>query len=136
MGGFYTAGPEAGAYDTSNEVKMLPVDVMNDFWSIDFCTAYRARLDAFWQSSADEFRTLAKANFLAKALEERESEHLGVTDLQVLLDAVAANVHAPFQLSMLTDVASVPTGLRVTAFDIGGHRASDILRVVTSTGRQ
>ena len=136
MGGFYTAGPEAGAYDTSNEVKMLPVDVMNDFWNIDFCTAYRARLDAFWQSSADEFRTLAKANFLAKALEERESEHLGVTDLQVLLDAVAANVHAPFQLSMLTDVASVPTGLRVTAFDIGGHRASDILRVVTSTGRQ
>ncbi|WP_426112202.1 dermonecrotic toxin domain-containing protein [Pseudomonas sp. DSP3-2-2] len=136
MGGFYTAGPEAGAYNTSNEVKMLPVDVMNDFWNIDFCTAYRARLDAFWQSSADEFRTLAKANFLAKALEERESEHLGVTDLQTLLNAVAANVHAPFQLSMLTDVASVPTGLRVTAFDIGGHQASDILRVVTSTGRQ
>lgn len=136
MGGFYTQGSEAGAYNTSNEVKMLPIDVMNDFWNIDFCTAYRERLDAFWQSSADEFRTLAKANFLAKALEERESEHLAMTDLLTLLNAVAANVHAPFQLSMLTDVASVPTGLRVTAFDIGGHQASDILRVVTSTGRQ
>ncbi|OCR22977.1 hypothetical protein AFK24_21385 [Pseudomonas syringae] len=136
MGGFYTAGAQADHYNASNEVKMLPVDVMTDFWDIDFCTAYRTRLASFWQERSDDFRTMAKANFLAKALEERESEHLCATDFQTVLNAVASNVHAPFELSMLTTQATVPTGLRVTPFDIGGHQASDILRVVTSTGRQ
>jgi hypothetical protein len=136
MGGFYTADAQAGRYDVSNEVKMLPGDVMDDFWELDFCTAFRTRLSSFWQDCSEDFRTMAKANFLAKALEERQSGHLGSNDFQAVLKAVADNVHSPFEHAMLTASSTAPAELRVTAFDIGGHQASDILRIAALTGRQ
>lgn len=136
MSGFYTADAQAGRYDVSNEVKMLPVDIMNDFWELDFCTQFRTRLTSFWRDCSDDFRTMAKANFLAKALEEWQSEHLRRADFQAILKAVADTVRSPFDASMLTASSPAPGELRVTAFDIGGHQASDILRIVTSTGRQ
>ncbi|WP_200985822.1 membrane-targeted effector domain-containing toxin [Pseudomonas cichorii] len=136
MSGFYTAGLQAGTYDEHTEVKMLVSDVMNDLWALDFSAQYKTRLASFWQQCAEDFRTLSKANFLSKALEDRHSGHLSAQDFQSLIQAVASNVHAPIQLSMLTATTSAPAGMRVTAFDIGGHEASDILRIVTPQGRQ
>ncbi|RMQ41185.1 hypothetical protein ALQ04_02009 [Pseudomonas cichorii] len=136
MSGFYRADPQAGTYDQRTEVKMLVADVMNDLWAIDFSAQYKEKLASFWQHCAEDFRTLAKANFLSKALDDRHSGHLSVMDFQSLIQAVAGNIHAPLQLSMLTATASAPARMRVTSFDIGGHEASDILRIVTPRGRQ
>ncbi|MBX8490392.1 membrane-targeted effector domain-containing toxin [Pseudomonas cichorii] len=136
MSGFYTAGPQAGTYDEHTEVKMFVADVMSDLWAMDFSAQYKARLASFWQNCAEDFRTLSKANLLSKALEDRHSGHLSAQDFQWITQAVAGNVHAPIQLSMLSATTRAPAGVRVTAFDIGGHEASDILRIVTPRGRQ
>ncbi|MBX8558748.1 membrane-targeted effector domain-containing toxin [Pseudomonas cichorii] len=136
MGGFYTAGPQAGAYDEHTEVKMLVSDVMNDLWAIDFSTQYKAKLASFWEHCAEDFRTLSKANFLSKVLEDQYNGHLSAREAQSIIQAVANNIHTPIRLSMLTATTTVPAGVRVTAFDIGGHEASDILRIVTPRGGQ
>jgi hypothetical protein len=134
--GFYTAGPQADSFDEHNEVKMLPTGVMSDLWALDFSAQYRARLEHFWQTCADNFRTLAKANFLSKALEDRHSGHLSNVDFVTIIDAVASDFQVPVQLPMLRSTAPAASGLRITAFDIGGHEASDILRIVTPRGKQ
>lgn len=136
MGGFYTARPQADAFNEGNEVKMLPSSVMNDLWALDFSAQYRAKLAQFWQRCSEDFRTLAKANFLSKALEDRHSGHLPEADFQTLINALAGDFQVPVQLSMLRSAAGKPAGVRVTAFDIGGYEASDILRIATPQGRQ
>ncbi|MEN1831896.1 DUF6543 domain-containing protein [Pseudomonas lijiangensis] len=136
MSGFYTAGPQAGGYDEHTEVKMLVSDVMNDLWAIDFSTQYKAKLASFWEHCAEDFRTLSKANFLSKVLEDQYNGHLSAREAQSIIQVVANNIHTPLRLSMLTATTTAPAGVRVTAFDIGGHEASDILRIVTPRGGQ
>jgi hypothetical protein len=135
MSGFYTADATADRYNESNEVRLLPIDVMEDFWAVDFSTRYHTRLSAFWRDCSDDFRTLAKTNFLTRALDDRESGDITDSDLRTLLQ-VAGNVQVPIQLSTLRAPTLPPAGLRITAFDIAGYEASDILRIVTPTGRQ
>lgn len=134
--GFYTAGPHADSFDEHSEVKMLATGVMNDLWALDFGAQYRVKLEHFWQTCSENFRTLAKANFLSKALEDRHSGHLSNADFRTIIDAVASDFQLPVQLSMLRSTAMAAPGLRVTAFDIGGYEASDILRLVTPHGKQ
>ncbi|WP_158619344.1 membrane-targeted effector domain-containing toxin [Pseudomonas sp. v388] len=136
IGGFYTAGPQTDSFDEHNEVKMHAASVMNDLWALDFSAQYRAKLEHFWQTCAEDFRALAKANFLSKALEERHSGHLADVDFQTILDGVARDFLVPVQFSMLRATATPSPGLRITAFDIGGYEASDILRIVTPHGKQ
>lgn len=135
-GGFYVAGPQTDSFDEHNEVKMLGSKVMSDLWALDFGAQYRAKLEHFWQTCAEDFRTLAKANFLSKALEDRHSGHLSEVDFRTIIDAVARDFHASVQLSMLRSTATAAPGLRITAFDVGGYEAGDILRIVTPRGKQ
>jgi hypothetical protein len=38
IGGFYTAGPTAKVFNETNEVRLLPADVLSDLWQVDFST--------------------------------------------------------------------------------------------------
>jgi len=136
MSGFYSVGPQAKSYNESNEVRMLPIDVMEDLWAIDLSARYHTRLDSFWRDCFDDFRTLTKASFIAKAVEDSESGHLSAEDLQTVINAVAGNISQPIQLSTLTSLSTPPSGVRVTTFDIAGYEASDMLRIVAPNGRQ
>lgn len=136
LSGFYTADADAEAFDERNEVRMLPAQVMSEFWSVDFKSRYHEKLKAFWRDFADHFRTMAKANFIASALEDRHAGWLSDEDLRSVLSA--ANVEPYESPSLQTLQASAPASAEasVWTFDVIGYEASDILRIVTAGGRQ
>ncbi|WP_341959677.1 membrane-targeted effector domain-containing toxin [Pseudomonas sp. RC10] len=136
MSGFYSGGPEAQAYDEHNEIRLLPQDVMEAFWTLDFKTRFNTQLTAFWQNSAEDFRTLAKANFIAKAIEDHRSAHLTSEQFSSLMAAVGINLIKPITLSTLRAEGRLGEGVRVAKLDIAGYEASDILRFVEPDGRQ
>jgi hypothetical protein len=47
LSGFYTAGADADAFDERNEIRMLPAQVMSDFWAVDFKSRFQEKLKAF-----------------------------------------------------------------------------------------
>lgn len=136
MAGFYTAGPDARVYNETNEVRLIPSDILNDFWGIDFANEYRTKLDNFWNHHAEDFRVMAKANYLAKALEDRDAGRLSDKHLRLLIKAVAGDIDWPVSLQALKAKHTPTAELQVHAFDICGHQASDILRIKDDAGRQ
>ncbi|WP_192562298.1 membrane-targeted effector domain-containing toxin [Pseudomonas gozinkensis] len=135
-GGFYTAGPEAENFDASNEVRLHGNEVLNDFWNINFSERYRNELNAFWSSHSSEFRTLAKCNFLVKAVEARELGHLSDEDFQSAISAITGPLSWPVNLHTLQSESETGHGLRVCTLEIDGHVATNILRIIDSKGRQ
>lgn len=136
MGGFYTAGPDAETFDASNEVRLLPADVLSVFWTLNIKAQFNDRMATFWRASADDFRTLAKANFIAKALEALEAGTLNKIQFTALTTALGLDLSQPVNLSMLQSQTPVAEGVRVATLDIAGYEASDILRIVEPGGRQ
>ncbi|QJI27502.1 hypothetical protein HKK55_01900 [Pseudomonas sp. ADAK18] len=135
-GGFYLDGPEARLFDHHNEVRLSARAVLDDFWTINFSDHYTTRMNSFWSAHFDDFRTLAKVNCLAQALQARHTGHLTESQLQTVLQALASNLPWPPTLSHLQAESPSVNGLRVAALDIGGHIATDILRIVNHAGRQ
>lgn len=137
MGGFYTAGPHAGTFDQRNEVRLDPAEVLNDFWRINFASMFGEEMAEYWAQHTEDYRTLAKVNYLSKALQERKAERISNEDLYLLFKAVGAHQRSPVGLTNLAARASAPEHLKLYAFDVRGHQASDIVRILDqSTGYQ
>lgn len=136
--GFYKDDCSHDVFDERNEVQIAPSDVLQAFWDIDFCTAFKEKLQRFWGAHADDYRTLAKANFLGKVLETCASEDNPLLAAQVrrLGMALTGADDLPPSLEQMQAAQSAPSGYRLCTFDIGGHVASDILRVVLANGGQ
>ncbi len=132
--GFYTAGPDAGTYNETNEVRLHSSDVLKAFWAINFAERFREQTSAFWSKHGKTFRSLAKCTFLAKAMEDRESGRLSDDNFRTVVRAVAGNVSWPVTLQMLEDECPVTQAPRVTLLKIGGFIATDILCIVDSKG--
>ncbi|WP_449434650.1 dermonecrotic toxin domain-containing protein [Pseudomonas putida] len=136
--GFYREGPEKESYDTHNEVPLAPEEVLNFFWSIDFSSTFKARLASFWSTHSDDFRTLAKANFLGKVLQAHASAP-GTALAQCCAEVATALTGGHFwppTLEQLEQTVVAAEGIRLCAFDIGGYLATDMLRVEMPDGRQ
>jgi hypothetical protein len=133
-GGFYTAGPQAKAFNETNEVRLHSHEVLKAFWDINFSDYYLGRLTDFWHQHADDFRTLAKCNFLGSAIQALENKELGGDDFQCVVDAVAGPITWPVSLHMLQ--SPHPASDAVRTMDIAGHIAANLLRIVDATGRQ
>ncbi|WP_145185431.1 membrane-targeted effector domain-containing toxin [Pseudomonas sp. URMO17WK12:I11] len=138
LSGFYLDGPGAASYDAHNEVALKPADVLAYFWQIDFCTDYNQRVDSFWASHADDFRTLSKVNFLSKVLEVRHQAPGSALAkcCGEVAEALLAGAPWPPSLAQLQASVTAPPGMRLCTFDIGGYVATDILRIVLQDGRQ
>ncbi|MFI8223327.1 membrane-targeted effector domain-containing toxin [Pseudomonas sp. NPDC085632] len=132
--GFYSDGPEAENFNQRNEVRLLGSDVLNAFWDVDFSTRYTGQLTTFWQTSSDNFRALAKCNFLSLAVQALQQGDLDGTDFQRIVGSVIGAVTWPVTLQMLQ--ALHPVGAEVRALDLDGHVASNVLRLVEGSGRQ
>ncbi|WP_242489266.1 DUF6543 domain-containing protein [Pseudomonas sp. TH08] len=132
--GFYTDGPETEDFDHNNEVCLHGNEVLKAFWDIDFSSRYNDTLTTFWNAHADDFRTLAKCNFLSRAVQALELEQLSDTDFQWIVGAVIGPVTWPVTLTTLQSTHTTDSG--VSAFDIDGHVATNLLRIVSSNGRQ
>lgn len=135
-GGFYTADANASIYNETNEVRMYPSQVLADLWEKNLSERYRNKLNAFWTTHFDDFRTLAKCNYLSKAIEARQNGQLEEEDFQTVVRAVIGGASWPISLATLQTQTSSPSDLRVCALDIAGHVATDILRIVDQKGRQ
>jgi hypothetical protein len=132
--GFYSDGPEAENFNQSNEVRLLGSDVLRAFWDVDFSARYTGQLTRFWQTSSDNFRALAKCNFLSLAVQALQQGDLDGADFQRIVGSVIGPVTWPVTLQMLQ--ALHPVGVEVRALDLDGHVAVNALRLVESSGRQ
>ncbi|WP_445261177.1 membrane-targeted effector domain-containing toxin [Pseudomonas sp. RA_35y_Pfl2_P32] len=132
--GFYTAGPKAGTFNETNEVRLHGNEVLKAFWRIDFSSMYRDRLTAFWNTSAADFRTLAKCNFLIQAVKARDTRQLSDEDFQFVTNAVLGPLTWPVDLAMLQ--ATQPCTDTVRTLDVDGYVATNILRFIAPRGRQ
>lgn len=135
-GGFYHDDAHAPIYNETNEVKMYPSQVIKDLWAINFHDRYWEKMGGFWANHSDDYRTLAKLNFISKALEEHGGSRLSNENLKTVLKAVAGNISWPITLDMLKAQAPAVHGLRVVPLYIGDYRSSDILRIIDQQGRQ
>ncbi|WP_429429471.1 dermonecrotic toxin domain-containing protein [Pseudomonas frederiksbergensis] len=133
-GGFYTAGPEAGTFNETNEVRLHGNDVLKYFWAIDFSTLYTDRLTAFWNDCGTDFRTLAKCNFLIKAVQARDKRQLSDEDFQFVTKEVFGPTIWPVSLQLLQ--SEHPDTDCIRTLDVAGYVASNILRFVAPKGRQ
>lgn len=122
-GGFYTDGPQQWVFDERNEVPLLPRQVLDDFWALDFGAMFQRRIDDFWTTHSDTFCTLARTRFMAAAALALNGGRLSLDDFR-MLGRITATQYCHDHDS----------GLRT--FDIGGCVSSRIIRVVDSTGRQ
>lgn len=136
--GFYKDGAGKDVYDEHNEIPIAPQSILQDFWQIDFSNTFHQRLDDFWQQHADGYRTLAKVNFLAKVLEVRSDAPRSELARRAhrVAAALAGTSTWPPSLEQLQQHANPAAGYRVCTFDIGGHLATDILRVEMDDGYQ
>ncbi|WLH34620.1 membrane-targeted effector domain-containing toxin [Pseudomonas sp. FP2196] len=132
--GFYTDGPETEDFDHNNEIRLHGNEVLNAFWDIDFSTRYTDKLTAFWSAYADDFRTLAKSNFLSRAVQALDLKQLTGSDFQWIVGAVIGPITWPVTLAMLQSSHAVSSEVR--AFDIDGHVATNLLRFVDPMGQQ
>lgn len=133
-GGFYTEGPLGENFDEKNQVRLHGNEVLKAFWDLDFSGHFIAILTDFWNSHADDFRTLAKCNFLSRAVQALDVGQLTGSDFQWLVDSVVGPVSWPITLSML-QASHTPTG-NVCAFNLDGHVATQLLCIVDPGGRQ
>lgn len=133
-GGFYTAGPQAENFNETNEVRLHGNEVLKAFWDIDFSTLYSDRLSGFWGKYSDNFRTLAKCNFLGSAVQALEQQHLSGEDFQRVIDAVIGPITWPVSLKIMQ--STFPVGSDVRTVDVAGHVATNLLRIVDANGRQ
>lgn len=133
-GGFYTVGPHADTYNETNEVHLHGNEVLKYFWSIDFSSLYNERLTHFWDKSGNDFRTLAKCNFLIKAVQARDKRLLSDEDFQFITQAAIGSLTWPVSLQMLQ--AQHPCTGSVRTLDVAGYVAISALRFVAPKGRQ
>ncbi|MDD0970390.1 MULTISPECIES: membrane-targeted effector domain-containing toxin [Pseudomonas] len=134
--GFYTAGPEADEFNHTNEIRLHGDKVLREFWNINFSDVYRNKLQAFWDDYADDFRTLAKCNFLSKAVEARDSGLLTDDDFQTVVSAVIGTLTWPVSLATLQAESPAGQELQVATLSVDGHEATNILRISDAKGRQ
>ncbi|WP_394506714.1 membrane-targeted effector domain-containing toxin [Pseudomonas retamae] len=132
--GFYSEGPDAENFNQGNEVRLLGSDVLKVFWEVDFSTRYTDQMSKFWRTSADDFRVLAKCNFLSQAVQALQQNDLEGEDFQRIIASVIGPITWPVTLQMLR--ATYPVGAEVRALDLDGHVATDVLRLVEDSGRQ
>ncbi|HEY0290046.1 MAG TPA: DUF6543 domain-containing protein [Pseudomonas sp.] len=135
-GGFYTDGPDHEAFDERNEVCMLPKDVMDDFWALDFSAVYARRMQRFWATHSEDFRTLAKSHFLVSALQCRRSGHLCEDDFQTVIHSVTDGLEPTMTLATLKAKVAPKAGISIHTFSLDEYVSRDILRIVDASGRQ
>lgn len=136
VGGFYTDGPEHRVFNEGNEVALLPRDVLSDFWALDFPAIYNRELSHFWATHGENFRTLAKAHYLAAAAHAKRAGTLPDEHYQTVIHAVAASIPEVMTPQVLEARVAAQSGITLRTFDIGEYVAHDIVRIVDEKGRQ
>ncbi|MNF39318.1 Dermonecrotic toxin [compost metagenome] len=136
MGGFYRADANAGTFNESNELKLLPSQVQKTLWEIDLSEQYEARLKRFWRDNAQNVRTLARANCLAAAVMAHDCKRLSGDQLQMVKDGLGGGLSLPPDLQQLEASAAPVSTVTVAKLVIAGRVSQDILHFSKSGASQ
>lgn len=134
--GFYLAGPGERFYNERNEVPMLPSDVLQDFWKLDFAADCRQKVDTFWRVHDQDFCTLAKLNLLSSAGLALSRKQLRVDDFDTLLSALTGLNDPQVTWAMLQQNPPFAGGIAMQVLECAGHVSRDMLRISDANGRQ
>ena len=134
--GFYTVGADQRFYNEHNEVPMLPSDVLQDFWTLDFAADCKQKVDAFWRAHKYDFCTLAKINLLSSAGLALSKKQLSMNDFQTALRAVTGATDPHVTWDRLQENPGFAAGVTMQVFQLAGHEARDILLIKDGHGRQ
>lgn len=126
--GFYHVNKSV-RFDQTNEVPLLPSLIMADFWSNDFSTLYKQRLEQFWQEQASNGRLLLKALFFGYAWTAYMEGALSKPHLLLLLHTLGGPTALPPTLANLRAESTARRFAKVYTFNIGLQAATDILRI-------
>lgn len=135
-GGFYTDDAKHGVFDERNEISLLPMQAMNDFWALDFNALFQARMDSFWLQHGSNFCTLARSRFLAAAGQQLRAGKLSMAQFKNLTGTVVGQLQPVMTLSTLHTRVSPAPDITLHSFDIGGYECSESFRVVSASGWQ
>ncbi|NWD88138.1 dermonecrotic toxin domain-containing protein [Pseudomonas sp. K5002] len=147
--GIYTAGPgesAKGGYGAHNQFPLAPSTLMHESWKTDFQGRMTSKINNFWNTHGDAYRTTLKGQFVqqarqqlsayeAKAPAEKKlmpAEHQFTRDDYRLVMKAASNLpqaeNAPLTVDQLKAEAPAKDQLRAYPFDINGWGSSDIIR--------
>jgi hypothetical protein len=129
MSGVYQDDANARVYDQHNEVKVTPLSLMDDLWSLDFAQAYKQRLEHFWDSESSNGRLLMKALFFSGAWKAYADGVLTTNQLKMLISAMAGPTQMPPTLDDLRTEFGAREQVTVHTFSIGELVAPTIVRV-------
>lgn len=135
-GGFYTADADHDSFDEHSEVPILPQQVLQDFWALDFDALYQAKLDQFWADHNEDFVLLGKVRWVAAAADCLRTGALSRQDFQTVLRAVLGSSDAVLTLQRLQASVEPPADISLHTFDIAGRTSRDMLRLVDAQQRQ
>jgi hypothetical protein len=135
-GGFYTVDADHDLFDEHNEVPVLPKQVLQDFWALDFDALYQAKLEQFWADHNEHFLLLGKVRWVAAAANCLRNGVLSRQDFQTVLRAVLGSSDAVLTLPRLQASVDPPADITLHTFDIAGRTSRDIVRLVDAQQRQ
>ncbi|RMQ46527.1 hypothetical protein ALQ04_04435 [Pseudomonas cichorii] len=135
-GGFYSDGPQHDRFDERNEIALLPQQVLDDFWSLDFSSAFMTRMANFWDRHSEHFCILARAGFLASAGLQLRSGGLSLVQFAIITEAIIGKLQPVMTLDTLSNSVIPGPGLTLRTFDIGGYVCPESIRIVANNGQQ
>ncbi|MFC6339313.1 hypothetical protein GIR22_17780 [Pseudomonas sp. CCM 7891] len=148
-GGIFKDGPGQGkknGYGAHNEFPLTPSVFMKGVWDADFQSLMSKKIDEFWDTQGDSYRTVAKGNFVYEARQQLKAfeaktpeqktlqpdEHKFTRDdyrlVMKAINNVPVDENTPVTLEQLQAEAPAKGKLRAHAFDINGWGSSDIIR--------
>lgn len=136
MGGFYTSDASAQMFNETNEVRLDPQRVLDEFWKLDFPKLYKVRLKTFWINQQSFCYLVTKVGLLVSAVSECQKQFLRMEDYLVLYEAVVNDVSTPFTPGKMRGDVMSYSNTEVTTFEYEGLHSTSALRFMTTEGRQ
>ncbi|KAJ3616572.1 hypothetical protein Zmor_011829 [Zophobas morio] len=134
--GVYWHGSGCDHYGAENEVRIKPSTLRDISWKLDFASIVNQKLNEFWTKHHEDWRTLAKAEFLRAALDAKIKGILSNLDYTRLLKGIVPDLPLTEPLTLFLLQQKTSPLIDVRRLDINGYSATDILRFVLEDGRE
>ncbi|BGI52769.1 MAG: hypothetical protein HamCj_11220 [Candidatus Hamiltonella defensa (Ceratovacuna japonica)] len=137
--GVYKEGAGAQCYDHRNEVRIRPSELMNLLWDINFSKIYETALTDYWTKYENQYRIVAKANFIARLVKQYSTNDLSEEGYHLslkLVDNLAykyqpnTDYFVPLSISDLTYDNFSNHQYDIFPFKIKDYISTDILIII------
>lgn len=133
--GFYLAGPKETHFGSHNEVPMLPRDVLQDFWKMNFAADCATKVSEFWRDHSENFCIFAKSRVLSAASTAVITRHLTPQDFKTVLAAVTGTRRVDVPWPTLKEYKRPASGASIQVFQLAGTDARTALLIRSAQGR-